>query len=559
MICIPVTAGTQAKALRQLERCLPHADMVELRMDLICDGDLKFLIDRCRAHPAPVMILVTNRRKIPAGEKRIISHLYSGLGHVPFCAPPTEEEYEAISVERRRIAILKDAVVRGADFVDIEVDTAASLRNELLSLIKEYNSRTGMIVSHHDFQRTPPVKKLKEIFHACVLAGADIVKIVTFAKSPQDNLKVLDLIPYARRKDHEIIAFCMGEAGRMSRIVAPFLGSRISFAPLEHGAESAPGQLTVDEMRHAMDLIDGANPMHGLHTLPDAHPRDSLPMDEQNHVNSKAPSRTFALFGNPVAQSLSPLMHNAALKKMHINGIYVACCVKDLDAAVRGVRGMDMRGVSVTIPFKVAVMAYLDEVDADALKIGAVNTLVNDNGILKGYNTDWMGLVRSLEDVLDIKGKVFAVVGAGGTSRAAIFGILKKGGIPIVLNRNTKKGEQLAQEWGCAFHPLSEIGTVSADCLINTTPVGMMPDTEQSPVARDNLVNFRWVMDVIYHPFPTKLLKEAEAKGCIAISGLDMFIHQGVEQLRLWTGKEPPRSFMKRIIQEKLASSRNGR
>jgi shikimate dehydrogenase len=214
---------------------------------------------------------------------------------------------------------------------------------------------------------------------------------------------------------------------------------------------------------------------------------------------------------------------------------------------------MDIRGVSVTVPFKTAVMAYLDEIDEDALKIGAVKTIVNDNGRLRGYNTDWMGLIQSLEDVMvNIKGKVFVILGAGGAARAAVFGILQKGGIPVIVNRNKERGEHLAQEWGCSFYPLKEVGKASADCLINTTPVGMMPVTDESPVAIEIMRNFPLVVDVIYNPLKTKLLRDAEISDCIIVPGIDMFVHQGAEQIKLWTGQEPPRAFMKRIVMEKL-------
>jgi shikimate dehydrogenase/3-dehydroquinate dehydratase type I len=509
VICIPITAERQAGALREIEAVAHHADVVEIRMDLIRDGDLRTLMDAARKCPEPAKILVTNR--------------------------PGRNREDA--GERERIAVLKEAVFLGADFVDIELGVTEPLRQEILSAIRGRDNRTMLIVSHHDFNKTPSEKSLKEIFHACVGAGADIVKIVTWASCPEDNLKILNLIRYVRRKGRNIIAFCMGNRGRMSRITAPSLGSFLNFAVLERGSESAPGQLTVKEMRRVMTVIENAAPVG------ESHPAGE--------------SRIFALFGNPVNQSLSPLMHNETLAKMNIAGTYVPFCVKDLESAVRGVRGMDIGGVSVTIPFKVSIMAYLDEIDGDAVKIGAVNTLVNDNGRLRGCNTDWMGLVQSLEDVLDIEGKVFAILGAGGTARAAIYGILKKGGIPLVLNRNMEKAASLAREWGCPFLPLHEAGNASADCLVNTTSVGMMPDTERSPVDGNILKKFPVVVDVIYNPLRTKLLRDAEAAGCVTVPGLDMFVYQGAEQIRLWTGQEPPETLMKQIVADKLRSYGN--
>jgi shikimate dehydrogenase/3-dehydroquinate dehydratase type I len=508
MICIPITANTQVGALQQIERSLPRADVLELRMDLIRDGDLRRLIERCRLYPVPVKILVTNR----SGE-----------------SSPVEE----LSVERKRISLLKEAVALGADYVDIEMNTPEPLRRELLSMVDEHGNRTRVIISHHDFSGTPSIVLLKKTFHDCKRTGAGIVKIVTFANNPEDNLTVLGLIPYARNKNQEIIAFCMGEQGRVSRITAPLLGSYLSFASLDRWSGSAPGQLTVDEMEQVMNITRVSG-------------------NGESKVSISSDTQIFSLFGNPVKQSLSPLMHDAALAKMKIDGKYLPFHIHDLASAVSGVRGMGIRGVSVTIPFKVAIMAYMDEVDDDALQIGAVNTVVNYNGRLKGFNTDWIGLVQSLREVMDIEGKVFAVLGSGGTARAAVFGIQKEGGIPVVVNRNKERGEHLAQEWGCSFYPLKEINEVRADCLINTTPVGMMPDINESPVNGIVLHNYKWVMDVIYNPLRTKLLKDAAEAGCISIPGLGMFVHQGAEQIKLWTGREPPRELMKQVVMERL-------
>jgi shikimate dehydrogenase len=264
-------------------------------------------------------------------------------------------------------------------------------------------------------------------------------------------------------------------------------------------------------------------------------------------------SEIFALFGNPVGHSLSPLMHNATFKRMNIDANYVPFCIKNLEDAVRGIRGLDIRGVSVTIPFKTTVIPYLNEVDGSSLRIGAVNTILNDGkGCLRGYNTDWIGLIRDLNESLEISGKIFAILGAGGAARAAVFGILKEGGIPVILNRTIEKGEKMARNFGCPFYPLSEIGNLKADCLINTTPVGMAPDRERSPLARESLVNFRWVMDLIYNPLKTKLLRDAEEAGCMVLPGVGMFVNQGAEQIKIWKGVEPPRAFMKQIVLERL-------
>jgi shikimate dehydrogenase/3-dehydroquinate dehydratase type I len=507
MICIPITANTHEEALSQIERSCARADVLELRIDLIEDGDLRILIEKCRLCPVPIKILVTNRRKKSSPE-------------------------EDISGERERIALLEEAIRRGVDYVDIEVDTPETLLQEVLSTAGAHGNRTKVIMSHHDFNGTSSLESLKAIYGRCLRPGVDIVKIVTFANNQEDNLAVLSLIPYSLKKNQEIIAFCMGKQGRTSRIAAPMLGSYLGFASLDRGAASAPGQLTIDEMEQVLKIAAGDSIERSL----------SAPSDMQ----------IFGLFGNPVKQSLSPLMHDAALRVMKIEGKYLPFCVHDIASAVQGIRGMGLRGISVTIPFKVSIMEYLDEVDEDAAAIGAVNTVVNQNGRLTGFNTDWIGLVQSLKGAMDINGKVIAILGAGGTARAAVFGIRREGGIPIIVNRSLERGKAMAHELGCPFYLLDEINRVAADCLINTTPVGMMPDVEKSPVDKKNLGNYRCVMDVIYNPLKTKLVKDAEDAGCVVIGGIDMFVHQGAEQIKLWTGQEPPRECMKQVVMERL-------
>ncbi len=507
MICIPITGNTQEGAMLQIEMGLSCAHVLELRMDLI-SGDLKTLMEKCRSSRKPVKILVTNRRK-------------ESLSSVK------------ISGERRRIALLKEAVHLGADYVDVELYTPDALRKDVLATVSAHGNRTRMIISHHDFSKTPSLEILKNIFHDCVECGAGVAKIVTLAKSSEDNLTVLSLLPYARDRKNDLIAFCMGEEGRESRIMAPLLGSYLSFASLKDGLASASGQLTVGEMEDVLNIAG-----HDIHRKG----KLSVPPD----------ARLFCLLGNPVNQSLSPLMHDAALKKMKIVAKYLPFCIQDIGSAAMGIRGSGICGASVTVPFKVAVLEHLDEADADARKIGAVNTIVNDNGRLKGFNTDWIGLVRSISEVTDIKGKVFAILGAGGAARAAVFGIEREGGIPVIVNRNVARGENLAKECGCSFYPLSESSRVRADCLINTTPVGMTPNVDESPVSSAILVNYQWVMDVIYNPLKTRLMRDAENAGCITVPGLGMFVHQGAEQIRLWTGQEAPREFMKQVVRERL-------
>jgi 3-dehydroquinate dehydratase type I len=219
MICIPIVATTTEAALAQMEKGAPLADVLELRLDQIRDVDLKKLMNSKRTGKR---ILVTNRHKDEGGG-------FSGS-------------------ERERVVLLKDAVALGADYVDIEARTEKHLIGDLVAQIEKHHNRTKWIISSHDFSGTPSDKALRKRFDACSRMGGDIVKIVTHAHAVEDNLRVLGLIPYARNKGRAIIALCMGGQGKISRVMAPLLGASWSYASLEKGAESAPGQLTAEEM-----------------------------------------------------------------------------------------------------------------------------------------------------------------------------------------------------------------------------------------------------------------------------------------------------------------------
>ncbi len=260
----------------------------------------------------------------------------------------------------------------------------------------------------------------------------------------------------------------------------------------------------------------------------------------------------YALLGNPVGHSLSPIMHNAAYREMMLSAVYVPFCVNNLTDAIRGVRAMGILGLSITIPFKTDILPLLDNITDDVRAIGATNTVMNRDGRLEGRNTDWIGLKTALESRFNLEGKTCAILGAGGAARAAVYTVVQGGARPIIINRTIKTAERLAAEFGGEAFPLTDFDRVKADCLINTTSVGMFPHSAESPVAAKNLGRFQWVMDMIYNPLETKLLSDAQRAGCGIISGLDMFVCQGAEQIRCWTGLEPPLDIMRRVVVEYL-------
>lgn len=256
----------------------------------------------------------------------------------------------------------------------------------------------------------------------------------------------------------------------------------------------------------------------------------------------------FAVLGDPVSHSLGPLMHNTAFSDLGYNGVYLAFRVKDIGKAVVGIKALGIKGASITIPHKVSVMDFLDELDDTAKKIGAVNTIINRNGILTGYNSDGLGVVKALIEKTTIKDKQVVILGAGGAARAIGFAIISEGGRVTVINRTPFKGEELARDLGADFQPLSKLNKTACHILINTTPVGMMPDIDTMPVRKQDLDKTMVVMDVVYNPLKTRLLRAAENIGCQTIDGVSMFVYQGAFQLELWTGMKAPVDVMKKAV-----------
>lgn len=252
-----------------------------------------------------------------------------------------------------------------------------------------------------------------------------------------------------------------------------------------------------------------------------------------------------AVIGNPIEHSLSPQMHNAGYEALGLHFAYVAFRVEKLKEAVEGVRALGIRGVSVTIPHKQEVMQYVDSVDPLAEKIGAVNTILNESGKLKGLNTDYTGAIRALEEKTTLQGKTVAVLGAGGAAKAIVYGLSEKGATVRVFNRNTEHGEKLAEATGTRFYDLEKTEEIhSCDIIIHATSVGMTPNTDQSLLSKEILKPSQIVMDIVYNPKETALLKNAKEAGCQIVYGYKMLLYQAVTQFELFTGVSAPVEIM---------------
>ncbi|VVA43649.1 Shikimate dehydrogenase (NADP(+)) [Candidatus Roizmanbacteria bacterium] len=269
-----------------------------------------------------------------------------------------------------------------------------------------------------------------------------------------------------------------------------------------------------------------------------------------------AKTKICLIIGDPVSHSMSPAMHNAGYEALGIDDRFVFLGAKvkaqDVGVAVECMRKMGIHGLTCTIPHKVEVMKFLDEIDETAKKIGAVNTVLNKNGKLIGFNTDWQGTVIPLEKIISLSGKKVLVLGAGGAARAIVFGLLKKGAKVKIFNRTKEKAVKLAQEFNCQVTSLSIKSEIrDFDIIINTTSVGMKPLEKETPISTKFITNKQIVFDIVYVPFETKLLKEAKKRGARIIHGTEMLLHQGTTQFEIYTGHKAPEEVMRKILYEK--------
>ncbi|HEY82556.1 MAG TPA: shikimate dehydrogenase [Dehalococcoidia bacterium] len=276
-------------------------------------------------------------------------------------------------------------------------------------------------------------------------------------------------------------------------------------------------------------------------------------------------TKVCGVIGDPIEHTMSPVMHNAAFSKLGLDYVYLPFRVtaQELGKAVEGARALNIRGLNITIPHKVAILPFLDKLDPLAEKIGAINTIVNDGGVLIGYNTDATGFLQALlEQGIEPKGKKVAVLGAGGASRAISFILAERGAKLVILNRQPARAEELAQRIAQVFKrevkalALNEENLAGilaeAEILVNTTSLGMSPEVDKTPVPARLLKSSLVVFDIVYNPIKTRLLKEAELAGAKTINGLEMLVWQGALAFEKWTGQQAPLDLMKEVATEAL-------
>lgn len=290
-------------------------------------------------------------------------------------------------------------------------------------------------------------------------------------------------------------------------------------------------------------------------------------MSENDFVS--AHTKVFCVIGYPIEHSMSPIMHNAAIRELNLSYIYLAFNIypSNLKLAVNGIKAFDIKGINVTIPFKQEIMIYLDEIDPVAQKIGAVNTIKNDEGYLNGKNTDAEGAMKAIFDAgYTVSGNNILLLGAGGAARALTYTIAENANRMVIANRDKKRAGKLANEikkyFGINIEGKENSNRVlkeeskKADILINATPIGMYPNINKSPIPAEFLHKDLLVFDIVYNPIKTKLIKEATEKGCNTLGGLDLLVNQGALAFEWWTNRKPNIELMKNKIVEVLGEKK---
>jgi len=347
---------------------------------------------------------------------------------------------------------------------------------------------------------------------------ADFYKVVGTATTLSDNVSMIQFL--GREADnHSLVGLCMGEQGIISRVLGVRAGSVFTFAAVGPGEETAPGQATAQELRsvYRIEQVDAA-------------------------------TRVYGVAGDPVTHSLSPAIMNAAFRRENVNAVYLALHAKTLKDLLNCVRQIPIHGLSITMPYKEAILPYLDNTDSHTTKIGACNTVVRaQDGKLYGFNTDTSGVVRPLERRLTtLQDAKILVLGAGGAARAAVFGLKERGAEVFILNRSLAPAQKLARRAHARSMKRADLKKFAFDVIINATPVGM-GNTRETPL-QEKEINARYVFDMIYDPPETRLLQLAKQRGAQIIPGIEMFVHQAARQFEIWTGKPAPQDDMLQVV-----------
>ncbi len=489
-ICIAVTGSTPEEMLDRATEALKETSFIELRLDYL-------------SKPA---------NAIPLLKEFLAAH--GGVSAIATCRCE-ENGGRFQGTSKAAVEILQKAGEAGFQLLDIELESVEKLPKGVLDQLR--STGAAVIVSFHDFKAT---KELEKVYERIEPFHPDFIKIVSTARSLGDNLTMMRFLAKMEdRSNGSIVGICMGEPGVISRILGLRAGSAFTFAAANTGEETAPGQIT------ARALIETFRVEH---------------VDKATKV--------YGVAGDPIRSSLSPLMLNTAFRSQTVNSVYLALQTSKAEDLLKIASDIPIQGMSVTMPLKEAVMPLLERSDPLSTKIGAVNTILRgQDGKFYGFNTDVAGITGPLERRLSLKGAKVLVLGAGGAARAAVFGCRDKGADVWILNRTPESAQKLAKQAGAKTIKRELVAKTQFDIVINATPLGMN-GYKGTPLIDIAELNARLVFDLVYNPLETPLLRAARAKGMAVISGVEMFIAQGVRQFEIWTGKPAPEDDMLRVV-----------
>lgn len=422
--------------------------------------------------------------------------------------------------ESERLMLLRQAIVAGFEWVDLETD--------VIDQVPRYRD-VKRIVSYHNLREMPA--DLEAIHERMCQQDADVVKLAVRAESPEDNLRVLRLCGSTAKPT---VAICMGDFGTPSRVLAGRFGAPFTYAAFNRERGIAPGILSFDDMKNVYHY-------------------DQIQKD----------SRVYAVVGDPIGHSLSPLVHNAAFRALGLNCIYVPIRVPrgDLAKVVQRFQEIPISGYSVTIPHKESAALLAREKDSYVEWTQAANTLLRrDDGSFAAFNTDCPAAIEALKAGMEkleggaiLAGRTVLLLGAGGAARAIAHTLHKEGALVIISNRTSEKAHALASEVGCRSIDWNARHSVIAEIVINCTSVGMHPNLDESPIHHSFLKPNLVVFDIVYNPETTLLVKEARDRGCHVITGVEMFIRQAAYQFKIFTGREPPLDVMRKVVRRALS------
>ena len=423
--------------------------------------------------------------------------------------------------EAERKTIIRQAIVAGFDWVDLETDIAHEIPR--FRTVKR-------IVSYHNMNETPP--DLEDIYEKMNEQDADVLKISVTAQTPADNIRVLRLIQSAKKPT---VAHCMGEIGFPSRLLGLKFGAPFIYAAFNKERGIAPGLPSLDELRRIYNV-----------------------------AGIDADTQVFGVIGDPVSQSFSPLLHNQMYRSSGINAIYLPFRVPrgELQSTLENFREVPVKGYSVTIPHKEGAAALAVNLEHRVEETGAANTLVLKDKGYEAWNTDYRAALESLETARPLNedgipialGQCVALVlGAGGVARAVVHALRNARAKVLISSRTAERSAALAKEVAGTAYEWEARHTQNCDVLVNCTPIGMHPNLDESPIHKGYLKPGMVVFDTVYNPESTLLIKEARARGCTILTGVEMFVRQAALQFHLFTGQTPSLDAMREIMRKALS------